>query len=197
MIRNLLTFIIISINFTFSFGQNLNPNESILTMPESLFNYYTKVRNKLLKDNYKNTFLKLIVLPSFQAEYSLRVVKSNNDFYGSVTKVEENIWYAKDYENLKVEEFTSQINNHIIELLLKKSDIILSNTQYSNINNFAIDGVRFVFANQSKSGTFRTGDNFKDYKFIKILERLTENIISQNEFNLIESEIQYLNSNIK
>ena len=197
MIRILLTFIIISINFTFSFGQNLNPNESILTMPESLFNYYTKVRNKLLKDNYKNTFLKLIVLPSFQAEYSLRVVKSNNDFYGIVTKVEENIWYAKDYEKLKVEKFTSQINNHIIELLLKKSDIILSNTQYSNINNFTIDGVSFVFANQSKSGTFRTGDNFKDYKFIKILERLTENIISQNEFNLIESEIQYLNSNTK
>lgn len=194
MIRILLTFIVISINFTFSFGQNLNPNESILTMPESHFNYHTKIRSKLLKDNYKNTFLKLIVLPSFQSEYSLRVVKSNNEFYGIVTKVDENIWYAKDYEKLKVEEFTSQINNDIIELLLKTSDIILSKTQYSDINNFATDGVSFVFANQSKSGTFRTGDNFKDFEFIRILERLIENIISQNEFNLNETEIQYLNS---
>lgn len=192
MIRFLLSTLLMLFFISFSFGQNLRPNESILTMPEYEFNYYLKIRNKLLKDNYKDTKLKLIVLPSFKPEYTFRIIRSENEYYGVVTIADENIWYSKDIENLKINEFTSLIKNEYAELILNNLNEILSKTQYTEILNFTTDGIRFIISNNDKSGTFRSGDNFSDYYIIKILENIIEQTIQEKDVFLTKSEIEKL-----
>jgi hypothetical protein len=182
--------------FSNSFGQNLNPNMSILDMPEYQYNYYSKIRKKLLKNNYENTVFQLVVLPSFQPEYILRIVKSDNKYYGIITKADENIWYSKNFEILDSNTYISLMKSEDIELLSKSIEQILSKTQYSETTNYATDGIRYILSNNSKSGTFRTGDNFMYFYCIRILENLITKIINDEEAFLNEEEIKELKSKI-
>ncbi|GEM_PF-2723637 len=192
MIRFTFSLFFILLVISNSFGQNIKPNESLLTMADYQFKYYSKIRNTLLKDNYNNTILYFIVLPSFKAEFTFRIVKSKGENYGVVTRATENIWYSKDVENLDVKKFTSLMKSEDVDLLLKSSELILSKAEYTNDLNFTVDGVSYVLANNNKSGTFRTGDKISYYHVIKSLERIIEQIINEEDVSLDESEIKLL-----
>lgn len=178
----------------FSFGQNLRPNESLLTMSESQYIYHIKLRQKILNENFYNTHLTLVVLPSFDPEYALRIIQKNENYFGVVTTTNENIWYSEDYDNLKLISFLLPIKSNDAQLLIKSSDKVLLKTKYTDSPNFAVDGVRYIFGNSSKSGTFRSGDRFKSFELIKILEEIIVKAFEGIEFNLNNDQIEYLNS---
>ena len=189
---NRILSVLILFCFSTSFGQSLSPNESLLTMSEYQYQYYSKIREKLLKDEYENMLVKLIVLPSFQAEYSFRIVKKENEFFGIVILPDENIWYSKDSENLSVKSYISPIKNEGIQLIFTYLDQILSKTKYPEKINYTTDGVRYILSKNNKSGTFRTGDNFPDFYIIKIFEKMVHQIIKEEEVFLTKEEIEEL-----
>ena len=77
----------------------------------------------------------------------------NENYFGVVTTTNENIWYSEDYDNLKLISFLLPIKSNDAQLLIKSSDKVLLKTKYTDSPNFAVDGVRYIFGNSSKSGT--------------------------------------------
>src|SRR5690606_30750958 len=150
-----------------SFGQNLRPNESLLTMSESQYIYHIKLRQKILNENFYNTHLTIVVLPSFDPEYALRIIQKNENYFGVVTTTIENIWYSEDYDNLKLISIILPIKSNDAQLLSKASDKVLLKTKYSDSPNFAVDGVRYSFGTTSTCRTSRSGDRFKRFELIK------------------------------
>lgn len=86
------------------------------------------------------------------------------------------------------------IKSNDAQLLIKSSDKVLLKTKYTDSPNFAVDGVRYILGNSSKSGTFRSGDRFKSFELIKILEEIIDKAFEGIEFNLNNDQIEYLNS---
>src|SRR5690625_172597 len=134
----------------FSFGQNLRPNESLLTMSESQYIYHIKLRQNILEDNVYITHLTRVSLHSFDSEYALRINQKNEIYFVVVPTTNEYIWYSEDYENLKLISFLLPIKSNDAQLLIKSSDKVLLKTKYTDSPNFAVDGVRYILGNSSK-----------------------------------------------
>ena len=137
---------------------HLEPVGGIYEIYDFQFEYYSKVRKVLFKGLTDSPEIRFQVMPSFTPENVLDIEydAKNKKYYIIYHICEKMIWYNKDWENVKVNKFKSEIDKDFVELIKKLFGKAISKTRFSENDLLGFDGVQYYFSfrnSVTKSGT--------------------------------------------
>lgn len=101
----------------------LNPNDNYFDLPKYRLEYYQKIKEKLYEGLEEDFHVRMLVRPSFDAEYIFQVDRDNKNYEAEsfvvrFQKTKSNLWYAKeDYQKINIKKHQARINKEDAELL--------------------------------------------------------------------------------
>ena len=183
--------------------ENLEPNSSVLN--EYSIEYYSKIREILLKDISPISEMQYIVVPSFSPEYLLNVYFdiTTEKYCFQFSKCDISIWSTMDNHKNKnkkpkvssKKKYIDENSFKIIQMLYKKA---IDQTKYFKKDYIISDGEHYYFIinenGESKSGTVHSPYEGRTKKLVDINEKLIKFIESENKEidSQLKNEIQKL-----
>jgi hypothetical protein len=113
-------------------SDHLEPANSVFTILDFQFEYYSQVRNILFKDLEDNPEFRFLVMPSFSPENVLNIGLNHDTkkYFISYHIGDESIWYSKNKEKIKVSKRKKEISQESVELIKELYKIAISKTKY-------------------------------------------------------------------
>lgn len=182
-------------------AQNLEPNNSIFEIADYQFEYYSKIRNKLYKNLADKPEIRLIVKPSFSAEYIFQIEKSENEYLAKVNVMSESIWYSDDYNSIQVNEYVSSIDEEDVKLLWRVYLKCIEKVHYPIKESFGLDGVNYnlsVWDYGFKSGLIWSPSDSLNKTILDVTNHLIEDVKKgKNKVSLSKKNERELNKIFK
>jgi hypothetical protein len=145
--NRILTFIFISTTIfsgtkIVAQSDHLEPANSIFTILDYQFEYYSQVRNILFKDLDDNPVFRFFVMPSFSPENVLNIGMNHDTkkHFISYHVGNENIWYSENKEKIKVIKRKKEISQESVELIKELYKIAISKAKYIEKEHIGADG---------------------------------------------------------
>ena len=152
----LLSLLVTKINGQINF---LNPCDDWNNKIEQI-KKYNEDFNKALSFEFDEAYLiRFIAKPSFEPEYAFQIEKvMNNTFRLKVILFQENLWYSRNRDSIKVYTYEKKIN----KTLAIQLDSLFNKTTSSAITKEnlivgGIDGETYYFSRKSESGIMNCG----------------------------------------
>jgi len=167
------------------FYDGLEPSEEYFDIADYKLEYNQKIKEKLfdgLADHYK---VRMLVRPSFDAEYIFQIDEIIKDYQLEkydvrFHKSDSSIWYAKDYTKIKVKKYEASISEEDLQLLTDAFAVIVDKTRYEKSNMDIYDGTNYLLSIHDFDG-WRSGNVKKPNEEIKSLIGVVENLIVQTQ----------------
>jgi len=123
-------------------SDHLEPANSVFTILDYQFEYYSQVRNILFKDLDDNPEFRFLVMPSFSPENVLNIGMNHDTkkHFISYHIVNENIWYSENKEKIKVIKRKKEISQESVELIKELYKIAISKAKYIEKEHIGVDG---------------------------------------------------------
>jgi hypothetical protein len=129
-------------------SDHLEPANSVFTILDNQFEYYSQVRNILFKDLDDNPEFRFLVMPSFSPEHVLNI-ELNYDtkkYFISYHIGSESIWYSENKEKIKVIKRKKEITQESVELIKELYKIAISQTKFIQKDFIGLDGETYYFS---------------------------------------------------
>src|SRR5690606_883856 len=130
----------------------LNPNDNYFDLPKYSLEYNQKIKEKLYEDLEENFHVRMLVRPSFDAEYIFQVDRDiknyeADSFVVRFQKAKSSLWYAEEnYKKINIKKYQARINKEDAELLTNAFVKLLRTTRYER-NDFIInDGTNYLLS---------------------------------------------------
>ena len=129
-------------------SDHLEPANSVFTILDYQFEYYSQVRNILFKDLDDNPEFRFLVMPSFSPENVLNIGLNHETkkYYISYHIGDKSIWYSENKEKIKVIKRKKEISKESVELIKELYKIAISKTKYVEKDYIGFDGVTYYFS---------------------------------------------------
>src|SRR5690606_12151585 len=129
----------------------LKPNDNYFDLPEYRLEYYQKIKGKLFDGLGEDFNVRMLVRPSFDAEYVFQIDRDIKNYEAEsfvvrFHKSKSNLWYAKNYQKINVKKHEALINREDAELLTNVFVKVIQTTRYER-NDFIIsDGTNYLLS---------------------------------------------------
>jgi len=129
-------------------SDHLEPANSVFTILDNQFKYYSQVRNILFKDLDDNPEFRFLVMPSFSPENVLNIGLNHDTkkYFISYHIGNENIWYSENKEKIKVTKRKKEISQESVELIKELYKIAISKAKYIDKSYIGLDGETYYFS---------------------------------------------------
>ena len=129
-------------------SDHLEPANSVFTILDYQFEYYSQVRNILFKDLDDNPEFRSLVMPSFSPENVLNIGLNHDTkkYFVSYHIGNESIWYSENKEKIKVIKRKKEISQESVELIKELYKIAISKTKYIEKDYIELDGETYYFS---------------------------------------------------
>ncbi len=129
-------------------NDHLEPANSVFTILDYQFDYYSQVRNILFKDLDDNPEFRFLVMPSFSPENVLNIGLNHDTkkCFISYYIGDESIWYSENKEKIKVIKRKKEISQESVELIKELYKTAISKTKYIEKDYVGLDGVTYYFS---------------------------------------------------
>ena len=121
---------------------HLEPELGFFEIDDRQVEYYTKVRSKLFNGLTVNPEIRFQVMPSFSPENVLDIEfdRNNNKYYLIYHICKEKIWNHKNWKNIKVDRFKTEIDKKSVELIQSLFFIAVNQAKRPHLEIEIIDG---------------------------------------------------------
>jgi len=109
---------------------HLEPVISVFELSDFSFDYNTKIRKILFKGLSKKPEIRFLEKPSFTAESVLEIERMQGKYFLIYQICEENIWYSKNWEGIKVQTFKTEIDKASVDLIKTLFDVAISQVRF-------------------------------------------------------------------
>lgn len=166
----------------------LNPNDNYFDLPKYRLEYYQKIKEKLYVGLEEDFHVRMLVRPSFDAEYVFQIDRDiKNDeadsFVVRFQKAKSNLWYAEEnYKKVNIKKDQARINKDDAELLTNAFVKLLKTTRYERNDFITTDGTNYLLSAFEYGVGVVSGNvqSPRDNK-IKALVDVVENLINQTK----------------
>ena len=166
----------------------INPNDSYFDLPKYSLEYYQKIKEKLYEGLEEDFHVRMLVRPSFDAEYIFQVDRDIRNYEAEsfvvrFQKTKSNLWYAEEnYKKVNVKKYQAQINKEDVELLTNAFVKLLKTTRYERSDFDIYDGTNYLLS-AFEYGPGIVSGNVKSPRDneIKALVDVVENLIKQTK----------------
>src|SRR5690606_1228263 len=167
------------------FYDGLEPSEEYFDIADYKLEYNQKIKEKLfdgLADHYK---VRMLVRPSFDAEYIFQIDEIIKDYQLEkyvvrFHKSDSSIWYTKDYTKIKIKKYNASMNEEDIQLLTEAFAEVVDKTRYERSNMDIYDGTNYLLSVWDFYG-WRSGNVKTPNEEIRSLIDVIENLIVQTQ----------------
>lgn len=178
-------------------NDHLEPVQSIYSIYDFQFEYYSKVRKILFNGLSDSPVVRFQVLPSFSPEYVVDIEhnRETEAYFVIYHKCKKSIWYNNKRKDMKVEKHQTEISK---ESALKFKELFkaaILKTKFPTNEVVGLDGANYYFSYEEyglKSGTIWSpseGTNMS--KLIETAHQLIEIAKSKkSNYKLSKSEIE-------
>ncbi|KOS05520.1 hypothetical protein AM493_05345 [Flavobacterium akiainvivens] len=149
----LLIFTVQFLPLTANAQSRLKPCESIFGLPDYRYEYYSAVREKLFNGLPDKEIARMLTMPSFFPENVLNISQDDEKYSATYVIAEENIWYSKERSQVKVKQYTCEIDPQIGALLELLYEKITSRVEVPESRLLGSDGENHYFFSRTGSGT--------------------------------------------
>jgi hypothetical protein len=127
--------------------QHLEPVQSIFSIPNYQFEYYSKVRQILAKDLSDYPELSFLTMPSFTEEKLLTIEKKQGSekFQICYSIAQERIWYSKNRDKVKAKIIKKEIDSVSVNAVKKLYAKAINNARFIHKDLIGFDGTTFYF----------------------------------------------------
>ena len=134
--------------------------------------YNAKVRKVLFKGLSDSSEIRFQVMPSFTPENILVIEfnRTNNKYYIIYHICEQKIWYNKDWENIKVKKFKSEIDKESVDLIKSLFGTTIAQIRFPTEKDNMIvgcDGTNYYFS-IGEDGLLKSGTVWSPNKGTKM-----------------------------
>jgi len=210
-----LTTLILLCNFGITKAQNrgdhLEPLKSMYDYSDSSIEYRMKVRKILFSGLSDRPEIRFLEIPSFTPESVLDIEFNQDKCYLIYHICEENIWYNRSKEQIKVHKFRTEINKASFVLIKKLFDLAIAGVRFPTtpvpeidedgrvvllIHNLVEDGTSYyittsVWGQYKKTGTIHSpGKGTKIGRLVNIGYQLIELAKSEKQIVDIGEKLQ-------
>ncbi|WLD23695.1 hypothetical protein NU10_13460 [Flavobacterium dauae] len=186
----------------------LNPNDNYFDLPKYRLEYYEKIKEKLYEGLEEDFYVRMLVRPSFDAEYIFQVDRDIRNYEAEsfvvrFQKTKSNLWYAEEnYKKVNVKKYQAQINKEDAELLTKAFGKVVQTTRYERNDLLMFDGTNyllstFVSGMGEISGNVQSPDGNEIKELIDVVENLINQTKSKRNIKLSEEAKNTLTNIIK
>lgn len=186
----------------------LKPNDNYFDLPKYSLEYNQKIKEKLYEGLEEDFHVRMLVRPSFDAEYIFQVDRDiknyeADSFVVRFQKTKSNLWYAKeDYKKINVKKYQAHINKQDAELLKKAFGKVVQTTRYERNDLLMFDGTNyllstFVSGMGEISGNVQSPDGNEIKELIDVVENLINQTKSKRNIKLSEEAKNTLTNIIK
>ena len=162
--RTLLIVLLTSISSALNAQDHLEPTVNIFAEYQFRYEYYSKVRDLLMKDLSYIPVAQLVIIPSFSKEviWQIQHERDGNKYYSSTVTGNHSIWYNQ-YEDkpkkIKAEISTNEISQETGELIKRLFQTAVNTVRYSPEDGmFGVDGTNYYFSSNNRTGTIWSPD---------------------------------------
>jgi hypothetical protein len=167
--------------------------------------YEINLNRMLVPERIEEDQLIFLVKPSFEPEYSLEILKQENEFVARIFVMKNNYWYQY-YENRNVSIAENDMKktflpNELGEDLFKLSGKIFREARPATAGGWILDGVRYYFIRKI-NGEVKTvlkhspEENTWPEKVISLFEQISDCIIKNEDMKkvnpLLSSILNYM-----
>jgi|SRR5690606_981034 len=180
----------------------LEPSEDYFDIRDYKLEYNQKIKEKLfdgLADKYK---VRMLVTPSFDAEYVFQIDEIIKDYQFQkyvvrFHKANSNIWYSKDYKKMKVKKDEASMSEDDILLLTEAFATVVDKVRYEKSNMIINDGTNYLLSvwddHGWRSGNIRSPNEKEINNLIDVVENLVKQTQSKRNIKISETDRNILN----
>lgn len=166
----------------------LNPNDNYFDLPKYRLEYYQKIKEKLYVGLEEDFHVRMLVRPSFDAEYVFQIDRDiKNDeadsFVVRFQKAKSNLWYAEEnYKKVNIKKDQARINKDDAELVKNAFVKLIETTRYERSDFDIYDGTNYLLS-AFEYGVGDVSGNVKSPRDneIKALVDIVEDLIKQTK----------------
>lgn len=166
----------------------LNPNDNYFDLPKYRLEYYQKIKEKLYEGLEEDFHVRMLVRPSFDAEYIFQVDRDirnyeADSFVVRFQKAKSSLWYAKeDYQKVNIKKHQARINKEDAELLTNAFVKLVETTRYERNDFITTDGTNYLLS-AFEYGVGVVSGNVQSPRDneIKAVVDVVENLINQTK----------------
>lgn len=170
------------------FYDGLNPSENYFDISDLALKHNQKTKEKLYEGLEEDFHIRMLVRPSFDAEYIFQVDRDIRNYEAEsfvvrYQKTESNLWYAKeDYQKINIKKYQARINKEDAELLTNAFVQLLKTTRYERSDFDIYDGTNYLLS-AFEYGPGIVSGNVKSPRDneIKAVVDVVENLINQTK----------------
>jgi len=186
----------------------LKPNDNYFDLPKYSLEYNQKIKEKLYEGLEEDFHIRMLVRPSFDAEYIFQVDRDIKNYEAEsfvvrFQKAKSSLWYAEEnYKKVNVKKYQAQINKEDAELLTKAFGKVAQTTRYERNDLLMFDGTNYLLSTFVSgigeiSGNVQSPDGGEIKELIDVVENLIKQTVSKKEIKLSEESKNILTHIIK
>lgn len=182
---------------------HLEPVDGIYDIYDYRFEYGSKVRRVLFNGLIDGPEIRFLVKPSFTPEnvLSIEFDRKNKKYYIIYHICEENIWYSKKWETIKVQKFKTEIDKESVALIKSLFDIAIAKVRFpepekDGLITSGADGTTYYFSIFKEGYGVQAGtvwspkNGSKMNKLVAIGNQLIELAKSKEEIVKVDDELK-------
>lgn len=186
----------------------LNPNDNYFDLPKYRLEYFQKLKEKLYEDLEEDFHIRMLVCPSFDAEYIFQVDRDiknyeADSFVVRFQKSKSSLWYAKeDYQKVNIKKYQARINKEDAELLTRAFVKVVQTTRYERNDFITNDGTNYLlsafeYGVGDVSGNVQSPNDNEIKAVIDVVENLINQTKPKRNIKLSEEDKNTLTNIIK
>jgi hypothetical protein len=198
--NNLLIYLIMMFVIFFSLRSRAQENlVQCFSIPKDIIEnepYYEnldKIINNILEKQY---IVEYIVKPTFSPEYAFQIVETDNSgFEISAIYLQENLWYSKIADSVKIHTYKRTIDKDLTVKIDRLFKLFLDSIPNKIIYVAGNDGISYQFKRQ-ENNNIKCGETWSPYKDSPVKELVTICDIIMDYVKGEDISIQYIANKI-
>jgi len=185
-------------------GEYLEPTQNIFSLYDYQFEYYFKVRQKLLDGLSDSPEVRFLVIPSFTPEYVVDIEfdREQDKYFIKHNICKKSIWYNDNWEKIMVYKFKSELDETSALKIKELFELAIRQSKYPEDEIIGLDGANYYFFVDSmgiKTATiWSPNEGTNMFELIEIANLLPELAKSNKGIvKLSENELERINQLIE